>query len=224
MKHFMLILWVSAATALQAQYSYSSGGAFSLGVQSLPTSELLSLTPDAPELNSTNFSFGGYGIWQIQRFMVGFKGAGIYGSTTEQNGLDYRVQGGYWSLDLGYKVINRDRFGLYPLIGIGLGGVTYSVASQQDINLTVPVSFNNATFDWSGVVLDIGLRAEHLFGLKETNGQKGGGFYGLELGYMVSPANSDWKTAGGSRIVGAPDYGLNGFYARLLIGGMGGKS
>ncbi|MBI1316445.1 hypothetical protein GC167_06245 [bacterium] len=223
MKTIVLLLGMAVCSPLYAQYSYASGGAFSFGVQSFPTAELLNLTPDAPELNATNLSFGGYGMWQIKRFVVGFKGAGIYGPSEEFDGLKYTTQAGYWSLDLGYKVINRDALSLYPVLGVGWGGLTYTVASMQEAVPTVPIEFNSAEFEWSGLVLDVGVRVEKLFGLKKTEKGQGGGFYGLELGYMFSPATDEFETAGGVDVMGGPEYGLNGFYARLLIGGLGGK-
>ncbi len=223
MKKILLLSFALACATVNAQYSYSSGGAFTFGVQSSDADPLLALSPGAPDLSSVHFSFGGYGAWQFQRFMIGFKGAGLYGPTASANGFEYSAQSGYWSLDLGYKVINRDRFGLYPLVGIGWGGSTYSIAADQDYVVTDPIAFNSVEYQWSGLVLDIGLRAEHLFGFKQMERGKGGGMFGLELGYMFSPGNSDWKTLGGGSVIDAPDYGLDGFYARVLIGGMGGK-
>lgn len=207
----------------QAQYSYSSGGAFSLGIQSIPTAELAMLSPAAPELNATNFSFGGYGVWQFNRYMIGFKGAGIYGSEVRSNNLAYNVQAGYWGLDLGYKVINKDKFGLYPFVGLNYGGLTYSVASTQEYVVRTPTALDMAEFNWSGFLLDIGLRAEHLFGFQQSGEGQGGGLVGLELGYMLAPAGGNWETRSGASVVGAPDYAMDGFYVRLLIGGMGGK-
>jgi len=223
MKKILFASSVLLSLGLSAQYSYSSGGAFTFGVQSSATDPLLELSPGAPDLSAVQFSFGGYGVWQVQRFVFGFKGAGLYGPSASANGLEYSAQSGYWSLDLGYKVINRDRFGVYPLVGIGWGGTKYSVASDQDLAITTPIAFNSVEYQWSGLVIDLGLRAEHLFGFKQNESGKGGGMFGLELGYMFSPGNADWKTLGGGSVTDAPDYGLDGFYARVLIGGMGGK-
>lgn len=222
-KVLFFFLALFATVCAQAQYSYSSGGAFSLGMQSIPTAELAMLSSGAPELNASNFSFGGYGVWQIKRYMIGFKGAGIYGNEVRSNNLAYKVQAGYWGLDLGYKVINKDKFGLYPFVGLNYGGLTYSVASTQDYVVSNPPILDVAEFNWSGFLLDIGLRAEHLFGFQKKGEGQGGGLIGLELGYMLAPAGGNWETRSGAAVVGAPDYAMDGLYVRLLIGGMGGR-
>jgi hypothetical protein len=223
MKRIYSFLFVIFSTTTFAQYSYSSGGAFTFGVQSLPASDLAGFFEQTPELSNTSFSFGGYGVWQVKNFMFGFKGAGVYGAPVEENGLQYRHQAGYWSADIGYKIINRDKFGFYPLIGIGYGGVSYSISSTEDIDVSTGQVLNGGDFNWNGLVIDVGFRAEHLFGFKSAGSGKGGGILGLEAGYMFSPQGSDWTTNGGGDIIGGPDFSMNGFYARLLIGGMGGR-
>ncbi len=227
-KSFFGVLALLMTLNTEAQYSYASGGAFSFGVQSFPAADLQGFFPNSPELNSVNFSFGGYGYWQFNKWMFGFKGVGIYGNSVSRDNIKYSAQGGYWSADFGYKVINRDRFGLYPILGIGFGGLTYTIANQTSFNAAgFPPVFNKLDLNWSGAALiDIGVRAEHLFSFKSDGNNKGGGFVGLELGYMMALGEGKWEIDQASAWPesSSPDFGLNGFYARLLVGGMGGKN
>jgi hypothetical protein len=177
-------------------------------------------------LPTTAPTFGGYGFWQIQNYVIGFKGYGFNMSSRSGNNLEYSASGGAWSLNLGYKVINKDKFGLYPFIGFGYSGITYSIASTLGEDISIPVttpSFNNAEYQWNNFMAELGLRVEHFFGYKGNEESGGGGIVGLEVGYQFTPVHGDWSTKGGAGISGAPNYDMGGFYASVLIGGFGGK-
>ncbi|MDZ7846460.1 MAG: hypothetical protein U5L96_06675 [Owenweeksia sp.] len=43
---------------------------------------------------------------------------------------------------------------------------------------------------------------------------------GLELGYLYNFPSSDWSYSGGD-VTNGPDFGLQGFYVKLIVGGFG---
>jgi len=225
MKLYITILFCIIAFTVSAQYTVGGGGAFTIGTQLLPTAELQQFNSGSPELPSSNISIGGYGYWQIKSVVFGFQGGGFYGSTVEQGNLQYGQGGGSFSINLGYKIINTDKLGIYPVLGIGGGGIGYRITQTGDIAVSPDqgVTPYSAEYNWSSVLFDVGVRVEKIFGYESGDCGKGGGLVGLELGYMLSPSSDKWETAAGASVNNAPEYSLSGFYARLLIGGFGGE-
>ena len=221
------LLLLSITTLLSAQYTRGGGGAFSFGMQTWSLDGLDAFAPNGPTLPSNNLSWGGYGYWQFNDWVVGFKGAGIYGRERLDDTYAYNMQGGHFMLDFGYKVINNQKFGLYPFAGVGWGGAGYSIDEKWTINLSEsgvnkPVLYSGS-YNWSNAVFDVGFRIEQLFGLKQKGEETDGGLIGLELGYMFTPTSNDWRSNTNATIIGAPDFNMNGFYARVTFGGFGGQ-
>ena len=219
----LLVGWLISS----AQYTQGGGGAFSFGMQTLPGDRLKAFAPDGPSVSETNFSWGGYGYWQKKNWVFGLKGAGVYGRELIDDLYTYKVTGGYFMLDFGYKVINKKKFSLYPFLGFGSGGVNYTISSKYSIDLAdqgtdKPVIYSG-TYNWGSLAFDIGFRIEQLFALKQKQSEYGGGLVGIEVGYMFTPTNNDWRTVSNATIINAPDFNMNGIYARVLIGGFGGN-
>jgi hypothetical protein len=228
MKNVFFVLAFSAISIVtNAQFTRGGGGAFTVGMQMWPVDELKAFAPDGPTISTNSFSLGGYGYWQFNDWIFGFKGAGIYGSEKLDDNYSYRMTGGYFAVDFGYKVVNSNKFFVYPLIGIGWGGVGYNISEKFSLDLanpdaTKPVIYGGE-YSWSNVVFDVGVRIEQLFGVRSDENGSGGGLVGIEVGYMFSPSSSDWRTSTNATINNAPEYSLNGLYARVVIGGFGGS-
>jgi len=225
MKQLLLltILCLSTLTLATAQITRGGGGAFTIGTQLLPTSELLQFDPSAPELSTSNISIGGYSFFQFNSFVVGMSGSGFYGSEKTDSRNTYERGGGMFTVDFGYKVVNSPSFSLYPLIGLGAGGFGYSISGLDDVVIggDTPAP-NESSYNYSSFLFDIGLRFEKTLGYEEGDCGKGAGMVGVELGYLMSPSSNEWKTGSGASVINGPEYSMSGFYVRLLIGGFGG--
>ena len=224
MKHFLLLALLALSTTTYSQITRGGGGAFTIGMQMLPVDELLQFHPEAPKMSTSNIWLGGYGYFQFNRFIVGMKGGGFYGSEQTDVNYSYRMGGGMFAVDLGYKVLHTESYSLYPVLGIGGGGIGYSISDRADVTLgsdNTPI-LNEASYNYGSVLFDIGARFEKSFGYESGDCGAGGGMVGLELGYMFSPSKDKWTTSSGASVINAPDYSMNGFYIRLLIGGFGG--
>ena len=226
MKHFLILLFCLISTLSFSQITRGGAGAFVIGTQILPSEELkaFNFLGEGPELSTANISIGGYGYWQLNSFVIGMKGSGFFSSEQTDERYSYRRGGGMFAVDFGYKVINNDKLSLYPLIGIGGGGMTYSISDRRDVLLDTGENppIYQGTYSIANVLFDVGVRLEKSFGFESGDCGKGGGMVGLELGYLISPSTDNWKTASGASVVNGPDYSLSGFYIRLLVGGFGG--
>jgi hypothetical protein len=225
MKKILILAALALSIMVNAQYTRAGGGAFSFGVQTLETAGLRQFYTEAPTLNTANFTFGGYGYAQFDAFLFGFSGAGIYGFEADDASNTYYFGGGYFAFDFGYKVINKQKWSLYPMANVGLGGVGYTISQNADMTVgggEVPI-FNNANYGWGSMVYGVGVRFERYFKLKDDcEGGKSAGLFGVEAGYLNSPKNADWTTGSRNRIIGGPDFSFESIYLRLTLGGFGG--
>lgn len=223
-KYIYLLVGMALAANVSAQSYKGSGGAFSLGVQSLPSGDLPRITPAPVDLSGVGFNFGGYLYWQFGKVTLGAKGYGIYGGEEEVDGLKHSLSGGAVLAELGYKLVYSEKHALYPFIGIGYGGMDYRVIDDQDVDLvTDPENplFNTAEVRWDGLVYDVGLRWEYYLTYDEK--EPSAGFLGLELGYQFSAPNNKWETGGGGTIRGVPnDFDMNGWFLKVTLGGFEG--
>lgn len=210
--------------AANAQYIHAGGGGFSMGVQTLETTQLPQFATVSPVLSTTNVSMGGYGYFQFGNFLAGFGGAGIFGVEVEDAINRYTVSSGYFTLDLGYKVVNKNKWAAYPILKVGFAGVDYNINSLAEVVVGGETpNFNSVTYSWGNFTYGGALRIERYFSLKEDcTGSQGGGLLGFEIGYLTSPSSSQWYSSSRTKIMGAPEYQFNSLYAKITIGGFGG--
>lgn len=223
-KYIYLVFALYLAANLQAQSYKGSGGAFSIGVQSLPSAELPRVSADEVDLSGVGFNFGGYMYWQLDKLTLGVKGYGLFGGEKEINDLSYTLGGGAVLAEVGYKLIYAEKHALYPFVGIGYGGMDYRIVNESDVDLGgTPAGplYNAAEFRWDGLVYDAGLRWEYYLAYDDE--EPSAGFLGLELGYQFSAPNNKWETGGGGALRGVPnDFDMNGWFLKLTLGGFEG--
>lgn len=212
-----LAIWMTA------QSYKGSGGAFSLGVQSMETGNLPSITESAPDLSGIGLNFGGYVYWQWNRFTVGIKGYGLYGFRQTEGDFSHQLTGGAALAEFGYKILYQEKNAIFPFVGVGYGGVNYLVEDTRDkilISEPRPV-LTSGDYRWQGMVFDAGLRWERF--VKFDDDEPEAGLWGLEAGYQFSPGNRNWRTGGGGEITDAiPDYAFGGWFVKLTLGGFEG--
>lgn len=223
MKKVVFLLAACAFLNVSAQYSKASAGAFGFGVQTIDTSPLRQFNTQAPTLSEAGFSFSGYGYYQFSDFLAGFSFGGVYSNEASDADNLYSYAAGYFTLDFGYKIINRNKWALYPILHGGYAGLAYSTESTKAVTVGGETpQFTGVTYNWDNLVYGASLRFERYLGMKEQcDGQKGAGLLGFEVGYLTSPSSADWTTTGRAAVIGAPEYKLNSFFARITLGGFG---
>lgn len=151
-------------------------------------------------------------------FLAGVGGDGVRGSTRAN------VSGGYGMFRVGYAVIATERFSLYPMLGVGGGGlgVTFRQQGSAEFGQVLADPRREATMSRGGLLLDAALGADYRIALERKQDGEGFMLVGLRGSYTFSPAMGGWASSGGS-ISGGPDLGITGPSVHLLIGfgGMG---
>ena len=225
MKKLFLLAFLASFLTGYGQYSRGGGGAFTIGMQTMPVDELKIFAPDMAPLSSTSLSFGGYGYLQFNKFTFGMKGGGYVGNESRDAEYVYSFGGGFFLGEIGYKVFGTDKTSIYPVLGAGFYGAGFSAATLGTVNIqNVDLPYQNtSSFNIQNVLFDFGVRMEQIVTFKNSEQcGKGGMMVGIEAGYQYAPPTDYWKGSCGCAVYGVPEFSFQGFYARLLIGGFGG--
>lgn len=204
-------------------------GYFMIGGNSLDVDELNSRMNENgyEEFSNSSISLGagGHGIVR-ERIVLGGEGHTLLGRTEQSTigGVDYgtKLSAGYGFFDVGVLAMRKGGLDVYPLLGLGAGGVSLEI-TQSEIgsfdDLLEDPNRSASLSTWS-FLINLGLGIDYLAVLGESRRGEGGIVIGLRTGYIFSPFHGDWDFKG-ETLPGGPDPGLTGAYIRLTIGGGG---
>ncbi len=170
------------------------------------------------------FSVGGGGHGIINnKVILGGEGQGLIGEEVTSGNYKNSVNIGYGFFNVGYIVYSINQLRLYPLLGIGGGGMNLRIREKPS-----SLSFDNVLDDpkrsvelsTGGFLLSFAIGMDYLLILGEDEQGKGGLVFGLRAGYTLSPFKSGWKMDE-IEISDAPDMGITGPFIRLMFGGGG---
>lgn len=217
-----VVLMLTGCLLVNAQSYKGSGGAFSVGVQSVSDENLPLVTQSGGDIPDVAFNFGGYMYWQFGRWTLGGKLYGLSASKTDNADFQQTLSAGAVMAELGYKIVYSEKNAFYPFIGAGYAGISYQVDITSDVHIGMPRNlWTSGSFLHDFAVFDVGARWEHFicFNNKEATA----GLIGLEAGYQFTPAGNNWKTIGGGDLIGvSEDYNFNGWFVKFTFGGFNG--
>jgi hypothetical protein len=175
-----------------------------------------------PSMSENFFSVGGGGHSIINnKWIVGGEGHTLLGEEATHEAYKQSLTGGYGFFDLGYILFSLKDLRLYPLLGLGGGGMNLRI--KEDI---ASVSLDNILEDplrgveitTGGFLMNLGGGIDYLFTFGKDEKARGGMFLGIRAGYTISTFKGKW-TMDGVEISNAPETGLKGPYIRFMIGG-----
>lgn len=227
-----LTLGCLAVSFSPADGSSSKGegrGYFMIGGNWLDMDELNSRLKDNgyAEFTDSFLSLGGGGHGIVrERIVIGGEGHALLGRTENSTigDVDYgtKFSAGYGFFDVGVVAIRARGLDVYPLLGLGGGGVSLDI-TQSEIGSFDDILENpnrRAKLSTWGFLINLGLGIDYLAVLGENEEGEGGIVIGLRSGYIFSPFDGDWSFKD-EILPGGPDLGLTGAYIRLTIGGGG---
>ncbi|MCS3628165.1 hypothetical protein GGP85_001358 [Salinibacter ruber] len=151
--------------------------------------------------------------------MLGGEGHGLLTADGSFQGRNVSVGGGYGLFNLGYLFRPASGLRVYPLLGLGGGGLQLDIenaGTADDFDDVLDNPNRSASVGQASFLVSLGGGLEYQFG---TPGEGRTARLGLRAGYMVSALRSDWQL-GDSALAGGPDASMQGPFLRLTIGGI----
>ncbi len=223
---FLLGTVLTAGVRAKGNQPQGGGGYFSLGENWVSLSNLNTILARAcySKLRSNGLAFGGGGFAVKRRWLWGGMGAGFNNGSTTANGNKVAFGGGYGLFDLGYMILNTPKMALYPMIGIGGGGLTLKITRQsgpKELSDLLKNPEGEVQITSGDFLLNVGFGFHFLLAKKEKRGKGTGGLLvGARAGYLVSLIHGNWRMEQGD-VPGAPKSPFTGPYVYITIGGMG---
>lgn len=170
------------------------------------------------------FSVGGGGHAIINnRLIIGGEGHSLLGEENVSNMYKSSLIGGYGLFDVGYVVFNKSQLRVYPMLGIGGGGMTLKIR-QKPTSLSFNDVLNNpergVELSTSGFLLSFAIGADYLLLIGGDEHGKGGFVFGIRAGYTLSPFQHDWMLDE-LELSDAPKTEITGPFITVMFGGGG---
>lgn len=177
-----------------------------------------------PGLSDNFFTTGGGGHAVINdRIIIGGEGHALLGDEVTSGNYESSISAGYGFFDVGYIVYSKNQLRVYPLLGIGGGGMTLKIKEKTgslsfDDVLDNPARSVNLTT--GGFLLSFAVGMDYLLILGGDEEGEGGLVFGLRAGYTISPFERGWEMDE-LELSGAPEMGITGPFVRFMFGGGG---
>ena len=221
----MIITNISYGQEIKADAKESGGMGYSmLGSSFLNMSDLNALLENNgySAISGSFFSVGGGGHGIINnKWIIGGEGHSLLGGSETSGNYINSLIIDYGFLDLGYIIYSFGDLRVYPLLGLGAGGMKFKISENLtsitfDDILTTPA--RNSEISKSGFLLNLAIGTDYLLSFAKTETERGGMLFGLRAGYCISPFKGHWEM-GDIDVSGVPDFGFSGPYIRIMIGG-----
>jgi hypothetical protein len=179
-------------------------------------------------VSNDGISFGGGVRGNWGRLVIGGEYAAVdYGEEGNPgNGRTTALKNHYYLGQAGYAWWAGRHLNVYSILGVGLGSVTLTVSDRngggtppagKDPTFDEVVLHPNTSSDLTGsyLLFEPALGADWL--VLRSVGDRFGVTVGARVGKRIAPNRATWKL-GGTTVVGGPDAGPDGTFARLTIG------
>jgi hypothetical protein len=233
LRSILLLVLLPIAMLVHAQEHKAGGfGYFSTGPV-ITDLAVLQRDLQRPELLGTSitldgfgWSFGGGGLNMAPfGLLIGGSGFGVQYSSINQAEADVRMTGGAGFFEIGYAVVRRNGWIIYPLLGFGGSSMQLEITNRTARTLPL-ANMHQLAPSHRGRYSIGGFAAEAAIGMKRflfTDAARSGGIViGLDIGAWFVPASDGWTYIGSGEGVHAltTDRSPN-YFVRLTFGGGG---
>lgn len=215
----------SVITVSKNKYVYFdfSAGYLKTDLQSVNASLTgLGYKPLKEDFATFSFSFGFF----INRFLIRNEITYIaHNHTAQDNYIDSSIGGLNIGFGIGYALIERPKFKLYPFINLNDYMINLKFEDNspaRDLNDVLGTPHRSSKIFFSNASLDIGIQMEKLVELrnKKWDCPQNTRFlsYGLRIGYNWVPTMVKGSSNGIRRIEDGPSFSPRGPYVKVLVG------
>jgi hypothetical protein len=175
------------------------------------------------EPSNRSITMGGGGHVILNKILIGGEGHSIIGDVVTSGDTKTSLFGGYGLLNIGYIAYATKRMHIYPLIGFGAGGLTFTVLDKHGSPSFADLMDEpdrSVTLTTGSLLVSLSLGLDYLVAFEENQTGAGGFIFGFRAGYNISVSHSDWKLDDVT-VTDGPEIGFTGPYVRLCFGGGG---
>lgn len=166
-----------------------------------------------------SFGLGTHGV--VNGVLIGWELNGLTSRETTNTAGTYRVSlgGGYGFVNVGYLAYSMEGLDIYPMIGIGGGGVHLKMTSRRTLSFSQVVADpdQGVELNTGGFLLNPSLGLDYMLSLSGDEKRESGVVFGLRVGYVLSPLTGAWKVDE-TDVAGGPQASPAGPYVRLTVG------
>ena len=217
------LLTGSLAISLNAQ-SAGGIGFFLPGVHTLDYSALnQSLPAGYPALAKNPFVTAGGGYGMFYGVVIGGQGGTLHGGSYTRDNQQVDLEGEFGYFSLGYVVLNKKGFLLFPTASIGDNILRMHVHlkdQQASFGSVTGEPYQATTLVYRQPMLKFALTGTYVLMGSRDFGGSAGVMLGLEIGYQMPYKAGSWTYDNGI-ITDGPAFDTRGFFFSLAIGGGG---
>ncbi len=202
-----------------------SGGGFMIGIGQFNLSRLNDMlrARGFENLGNSQISFGGGGYGILKgKILFGGEGSGFSKAVTSST-QKASLSGGCGFFYIGYVVLSRNGFNLFPMLGIGGGGFNLRIVERAATPTFDEILDNpkrEVNISTGSFLLNFALGVDYSLVLSEDKKGRGGLLLGIRAGYIFDPTKANWRMTD-MDVLGGPDVRMTGPYIQLILGGSG---
>ena len=140
----------------------------------------------------------------------------LYSETKENDSKKVKFNSTEISFDYGINILNKKRFFIYPVVGLGFSSVRFKIYDKYVVNRTFNQAISNlngsSQINSSQRKIDLNLGANFDWALTNKNDF----FIGLDVGYKFQLSKIKWDS-NSSNLDNAPNINLSCFYIGLHL-------
>lgn len=166
-----------------------------------------------------SFGLGNHGV--VNGVLIGWELNGLTSreTTTPSGSHKTSLAGGYGFFNVGYMAYSMDGLDVYPMLGIGGGGLNLKIVSRRTLSFqqVMDTPEQAVELNTGGFLLNPALGIDYMLSLSGDEKREGGVIFGLRLGYVLAPLKGAWNLEG-LDVSGGPQASAAGPYVRLMVG------
>ena len=175
-----------------------------------------------PTFPSQFIILGGGGYWQKNKMIFGGEGMAVVQPAKTHGTEKSRLSGGMGFVKLGYAFVQKNRLVVFPYLGLGGGGLTYSRYSTVSADFDDVLNGRSLMVEtrYRTFLIRVALQGEYRFWKPRQGNRNGGMLVGFQLGYTFPVASGSWRFDE-TDVLNGPAIPFSGPFFTILFGGGG---